>query len=119
MVKAVPQNTEQKPTITCGKLVFLVKKKKDRVFDRFTLHNLEPDNSDSKSKTIAKAMAQEISKEKVQRMNQSIKNGVTEVEQKAEKDHDFSFLEEVKSKTRKCNEQTFKEKNKTLYKQQN
>ena len=45
-VKAVPQNKKQKATITCNKPVFLVKKK-DRVFDRFTSHNLEPDNSSS------------------------------------------------------------------------
>ena len=42
MVKAVPQNTEQKLTVTCNKLVFL-----DRVFDRLISHNLEPDNRDS------------------------------------------------------------------------
>ena len=47
MVKAVPQNTEEKLTITCDKLVFFSQKKKDRVFDRFTSHNLEPDNRDS------------------------------------------------------------------------
>ena len=43
-------------------------------------------------------MTEEISKEKVQRMNQLIKNGVREVEQRAEKGHDFSFLEESNQK---------------------
>ena len=43
----VPQNTEQKLTITCNKLVFFSQKKKDRVFDRFISHNLETDNRDS------------------------------------------------------------------------
>ena len=47
MVKVVPQNTEQKLTITCNKLVFFSQKKKDRVFDRFASHNLEPVNRDS------------------------------------------------------------------------
>ena len=31
----------------CNKLVFFSQKKKDRVFDRFALHNLEPVNRDS------------------------------------------------------------------------
>ena len=43
-------------------------------------------------------MAGEISKEKVQKMSQLIKNGVTEMEQKPERDHDFSFLEEPNQK---------------------
>ena len=37
---------------------------------------------------------EEISKEKVQKMNQMLKDTVIEMEQKPEKDHDFSFLEE-------------------------
>ena len=43
-------------------------------------------------------MTEEISKEKVQKMNQILKDGVIEVEQKAEKDHDFSLLEEPNQK---------------------
>ena len=43
-------------------------------------------------------MTGEISKEKVQKMNQLIKNGATEMEQKPVRDHDFSFLEEPNQK---------------------
>ena len=43
-------------------------------------------------------MTGEISKEKVQRMNELIKNGVAEMEQKPDRDHDFSFLEEPNQK---------------------
>ena len=43
-------------------------------------------------------MTEEISKEKVQKMNQMLKYGVIEMEQKPEKDHDFSFLEEPNQK---------------------
>ena len=43
-------------------------------------------------------MTGEISKEKVQKMNQLIKNGATELEQKPVRDHDFSFLEEPNQK---------------------
>ena len=43
-------------------------------------------------------MAQEISKEKVQKMNELIKNAVIETEHKEEKDHDFSFFEEANQK---------------------
>ena len=38
-------------------------------------------------------MTEEIFKEKMQKMNQTLKDGVIEMEQKPEKDHDFSFLE--------------------------
>ena len=38
-------------------------------------------------------MTEEISKEKVQKMNQMLKDAVIEMEQKPERDHDFSFLE--------------------------
>ena len=51
-----------------------------------------------KSKTITEAMTEEISKEKVQRMNQMLKDAVIEMEQKPENDHDFSFLEEPNQK---------------------
>ena len=47
-----------------------------------------------KSKTITEVMTEE----KVQKMNQMLKDSVIEMEQKAEKDHDFSFLEEVNQK---------------------
>ena len=43
-------------------------------------------------------MTEEISKEKVQRMNQLIKNSVIEMEQKPERDHDFLFVEEPNQK---------------------
>ena len=43
-------------------------------------------------------MAEEISKEKVQKMNQMLKDAVIEMEQKQENDHDFSFLEEPNQK---------------------
>ena len=43
-------------------------------------------------------MTKEISKEKVQKMNELIKNTVIEMEQKEEKDHDFSFSEEANQK---------------------
>ena len=43
-------------------------------------------------------MTEEIFKEKVQKMNELIKNTVIEMEQKPEKDHDFSFLEEANQK---------------------
>ena len=101
---------------------FFSQKKKDRVFGRFASHNLEPDYRDSlifkielsdknsdiclttnyyqkvtvtyKSKTITEVMTEEISKEKVKKMNQMLKDAVIEMEQKPENDHDFSFLEE-------------------------
>ena len=37
-------------------------------------------------------------------MNHTLKDGVIEMEQKPEKDHDFSFLEVPNQKTRKCYE---------------
>ena len=105
---------------------FFSQKKKYRVFDRFISHNLEPDNRDSfifkielsdknsitclttnyyqkvtvtcKTKTITKAMTEEIVKGKVQKMNELIKNTVIEMEQKPERDHDFSFVEEPNQK---------------------
>ena len=40
-------------------------------------------------------MTEEISQEKVQKMNELIKNTVIDMEQKEEKDHDFSFFEEL------------------------
>ena len=103
MGKAVLQNTEQKLTITFDKLVFFSQKKKYRVFDRFTSHNLEPDNRDSLifktelsdknsikerhlpynqllSKTITEVMTEEISKEKVQKINQMLKDAVIGME---------------------------------------
>ena len=43
-------------------------------------------------------MTEEISKLKVQKKNQMLKAGAIEMEQKAEKDHDFSFLEEPNQK---------------------
>ena len=43
-------------------------------------------------------MTEEISKEKVQKMNQMLKDAVIEMEQKPENDHDFSFLEEANQK---------------------
>ena len=43
-------------------------------------------------------MTEEISKEKVLRMNQLIKNGVIEMEEKPERDHDFLFVEEPNQK---------------------
>ena len=43
-------------------------------------------------------MTEEISKEKVLRMNQLIKNDVIEMEQKPERDHDFLFVEEPNQK---------------------
>ena len=43
-------------------------------------------------------MTEEISKEKVQKMNQMLKDSVIEIEQKPEKDHNFSFLEEPNQK---------------------
>ena len=43
-------------------------------------------------------MTEEIFKEKVQKMNELIKNTGIEMEQKPEKDHDFSFLEEANQK---------------------
>ena len=43
-------------------------------------------------------MTEEISKEKVQKMNELIKNTVIEMEQKQEKDHEFSFFEEANQK---------------------
>ena len=46
------------------------------------------------SKTITELVAEEISKEKVQKMNQMLKDAVIEMEQKPENDHDLSFLEE-------------------------
>ena len=48
-----------------------------------------------KSKMITEAMTEEISKEKVQKMNKLIKNTVIEMEQKEEKDHDFLIFEEA------------------------
>ena len=51
-----------------------------------------------KSKTITEVMTEETFKEKVQKMNELIKNTVIEIEQKPEKDHDFSFLEEANQK---------------------
>ena len=39
-------------------------------------------------------MTEEISKEKSQKMNQFIKNGMIEMEQKTERDHNFFFVEE-------------------------
>ena len=112
--------------VTC----FFSQKKKDRVFDRFTSHNLELDNRDSlifkielsdknsikncdislttnyyqkvtvtyKSKMITEVMTEEISKEKVQKMNQMLKDAVIQMEQKPEKDHDFSIFEEANQK---------------------
>ena len=38
-------------------------------------------------------MPEEIFEEKMQKMNQMLKDGVIEMEQKPEKDHDFSFFE--------------------------
>ena len=46
-----------------------------------------------KTKTITKAMTEEIVKGQVQKMNELIKSTVIEIEQKPERDHDFSFLE--------------------------
>ena len=43
-------------------------------------------------------MTEEISKEKVQKMNQMLKDAVIEMEQKTEKDYDFSFSEEANQK---------------------
>ena len=43
-------------------------------------------------------MTEEISKEKVQEMNQVLKDAVIEMEQKPENDHDFSLLEEPNQK---------------------
>ena len=43
-------------------------------------------------------MTEKISKEKVQKMNQMLKDAVIEMEQKPEKDHDFSFVEEPNQK---------------------
>ena len=43
-------------------------------------------------------MTKEISKEKVQKMNQMLKDAVIEMEQKLEKDRDFSFFEEANQK---------------------
>ena len=51
-----------------------------------------------KSKTITEVMTEEISQEKVQKMNELIKNTVIDMEQKEEKDHDFSFFEELNQK---------------------
>ena len=41
-------------------------------------------------------MTEEISKKKVKKMNQMLKDAVIEMEQKPENDHDFLFLEEPK-----------------------
>ena len=49
-------------------------------------------------KVITKEMTGKIYKEKVQKMNQLIKDGVVEMEQKSERDHDFSYLEEPNQK---------------------
>ena len=109
--------------------MFFSQKKKDRVFDRFTSHNLEPDNRDSlilKIELTDKNSIKErhlpynqlLSKgnvnvqvkddnrsndrrnfqEEVQKMNHMLKDGVIEMEQKPEKDHDFSFLEKPNQK---------------------
>ena len=43
-------------------------------------------------------MTDEISRENVQKMNNLIKNSVIEMEQKPERDHDFSFLQGPKKK---------------------
>ena len=43
-------------------------------------------------------MTEEISKEKMQKMSELIKNTVIEMEQKEEKDHNFSFFEEANQK---------------------
>ena len=51
--------------------------------------------------TITEAMIEEISKEKVQKMNQMLKDVVIEMKQKPEKDHNFSFLEEPNQKQEK------------------
>ena len=47
---------------------------------------------------ITEVMTEEISKEKVQKMNQMLKDAVIEIEQKTEKDHDFSLSEEANQK---------------------
>ena len=108
---------------------FFSQKKKHRVFERFTSHNLEPDNKNSlifkieltdknnikerhfpynqlfskgngnvQVKDDNRSNTEEISKEKVQKMNKLIKNTVIEMEQKEEKDHDFSLFEETNQK---------------------
>ena len=46
------QNTEHRLVIKFGKTVFLARKKQDRLFNRFTANNLEPDNKDSLLFTI-------------------------------------------------------------------
>ena len=43
-------------------------------------------------------MTQEISKEKIQKMNDLIKNGMIEMEQKTEKDYNFSWIDEPNQK---------------------
>ena len=47
---------------------------------------------------ITEAMTEEIFKEKIEKMNQMLKDGVIEMEKKTEKDHDFSYLEEPNQK---------------------
>ena len=103
---------------------FFSQKKKDRVFDRFTSHNLEPDNRDSLifkieltdknsikerhlpynqllSKGNGNVQVKDNNRSNGRRNcegasaenNEFVKNSVIEIEQKPEKDHDFSFIE--------------------------
>ena len=44
---------------------------------------------------VTEVMTEEISKEKVRKMNQMLKDAVIEMKQKLENNHDFSFLEEL------------------------
>ena len=108
---------------------FFSQKKKDRVFDRFTLHNLEPDNRDSLIFKIELTDKNSINERQLP-YNQLLSKGnsnvqvkddnrsndrrnfqgkrsenervdqkkMIELEQKEEKDHDFSFFEEANQK---------------------
>ena len=53
-------------------------------------------------------MTEEMSKERVQRMNKLIKNGVIEMEQKPERDHDFLFVEDPNQKQESVMSKHFK-----------
>ena len=62
-------------------------------------------------------MTEEISKEKSQKVNQFIKIGVIEIEQKTERDHNFLFVEEPNQEQESVMSKHLK--NKAIHEQQN
>ena len=73
---------------------------KNSIKERHLPYNrlLSKGNDNVQVKDDNRSNDRKISKEKVQKMNQILKDAVIVMEQKPEKDHDFSFLEEPNQK---------------------